>query len=455
MSKKITILGAGLVGSLLAILLQKRGYQVTVLERRPDMRKLTYSAGKSINLAMSMRGWAGLELAGLRKEIEEIAIPMYGRQIHPISGEPVFQAYGKHEEAIYSVSRGELNRKLMTLAEACGVDIRFEQRVTDVDLPTNTISIEDGDKTLSHSDHDVVMAADGAFSALRNAYLRRDRFSYSQLYIEHGYKELCIPAGPNGEFLLDKQALHIWPRRNFMLIALPNTDATFTCTLFLPFEGEHSFENLKTPEAAKSFFETQFPDALALMPTFLEDFFGNPTSSLVIVKCFPWVYQDKNMLIGDAAHAIVPFYGQGMNCGFEDCNVLMSILDNNPDADWTGILAQYQEARKRNGDAVADLAMLNFVEMRDKVADPEFLRRKQIEKELGLLYPAFFNSVYEMVSFSHTSYHVALHCQKAQDELLGKILAAGDFSANLLREDFKKDLDAWMQAYGEKVKEVA
>ncbi|MBK7689986.1 MAG: FAD-dependent monooxygenase [Bacteroidetes bacterium] len=454
MNQKITILGAGLVGSLLATLLQKKGYEVTILERRLDMRKGNLAAGRSINLAMSQRGWAGLELAGLKAAVEEIAIPMYGRQIHPIEGESIFQAYGKNEEAIYSVSRGELNRKLTTLAEDCGVNIRFNQKVIDVSLETNTLQIEVDSRISSYDEHDLVIAADGAFSALRNSYLKTDRFDYQQFYIPHGYKELNIPAGARNSFQLNKTALHIWPRINFMLIALPNLDGSFTCTLFFPFEGEVSFSSLTTDQEIRLFFEKYFPDVMPLIPNVVEDFKSNPSSSLVTVKCFPWIYKDKSMLIGDAAHAIVPFYGQGMNAGFEDCRILMDIIAENHTNDWKNILSLYQQRRKINGDAVADLALQNFIEMRDLVADPIFLERKKIEKELGKMFPDVFNSVYEMVSFSHTSYFYALSCQKAQDTLLEKVMNAGRFEDSLQSTAFRNDLELWIATYAAEVKAI-
>ncbi len=453
MKEKISVLGAGLVGSLLAILLQKKGYKVTVYERRDDMRNLSMSAGKSINLAMSVRGWAGLDLAGLRQDIEEIAIPMHGRHIHHADGSETFQSYGKNDEAIYSVSRGELNKKLMTLAEQCGVQIEFNSRVSDVDLDSNTISLQQNNEAVNVSDHAVVIAADGAFSSLRNSFLKTDRFDYQQFYIPHGYKELSIPAGENGTFLLEKNALHIWPRKRFMLIALPNIDGTFTCTLFLPFEGEVSFQQLQSDEQIQTFFNQYFPDVVKLIPTLLHDFKVNPTASLVTVKCFPWIYKDKSMLIGDAAHAIVPFYGQGMNAGFEDCRILMEVMDANETGDWTNVFKQYQQARKQNGDAVADLALQNFIEMRDLVADPVFLERKRIEKELGKLYPSIFNSVYEMVSFSNTPYHYAISCQQAQDKLLRKIMNDEiPFDQLISHEEPKLKLDQWMKEYDDDIR---
>jgi kynurenine 3-monooxygenase len=453
--KKITILGAGLVGSLAAILFQKRGFEVSIFERRGDMRLLKLSAGKSINLAMSVRGWAALEMAGLRKEIEAIAIPMYGRKIYTLDGNAPFQSYGKNNEAIYSVSRGDLNKKLMSLAEEVGVQIKFNHRATDIQIDTNeiTFDVENGQQ-IKYNDHSIIIAADGAFSALRNAYTKKDRFNYSQFYIEHGYKELFIPAGENNTFLIDKNALHIWPRKNYMVIALPNFDGSFTCTLFFPFEGSPSFDSLKTQEDVSTFFKEQFPNAYALMPTLLEDYFSNPTSSLVTVKCFPWVHENKSILIGDAAHAIVPFYGQGMNAGFEDVRILMELYDKNPQQDWGELFQQYQTARKVNGDAVAELALQNFIEMRDLVADPIFLERKKIEKQLGLLYPAKFTSVYEMVSFSHHPYDVAIRCQQAQDKLLTLIMQEGNFDSNIETIDFKNRLADWLENYQKEIQTI-
>lgn len=453
MARSVTILGAGLVGSLLSIILRKKGYDVTVYERRPDMRKASIAAGRSINLAMSARGWKALDLAGLRGDIEALAIPMYGRYLHQADGTAASQQYGKNNEAIYSVSRGELNRKLMTLAENIGVKIHFEHRCTKVDVANNRLYFQQVDGNEIVVDADLLFGADGAFSALRSGYVQMDRVNASHHYLEHGYKELCIPPFEDGSLRMEKHALHIWPRKNFMLIALPNTDGTFTCTLFLPFDGPVSFAALQTKEDVVAFFQEHFPDTLELMPTLTEDFFNNPTSSLITTHIKPWHYKNKNALIGDAAHAIVPFYGQGMNAGFEDCTVLAALMEEHGE-DWDTILDIYDKKRKPNGDAVAQLALNNFVEMRDKVADPIFLERKKIEKELGKIYSEQFISVYEMVSFSHIPYDTALSCIQAQDLLLQQIMKEGDFFSLLTQSDFKQKLDAWMMDYHKSVQQL-
>lgn len=453
MARSVTILGAGLVGSLLAIILKKRGYEVTIYERRPDMRKTSIAAGRSINLAMSARGWKALDIAGLRKDMEELAIPMYGRYLHQADGTAAFQQYGKNNEAIYSVSRGELNRRLMTLAEEQGATIHFDHRCTKVDVPNNTLHFQTAEGKEVSVEADLLFGADGAFSALRSSYAQMDRVNAAHHYLEHGYKELSIPPDAAGKLQMEKNALHIWPRKNFMMIALPNTDGTFTCTLFLPFEGELSFDKLKTEEDVTNFFKTYFPDAVPMMPTLLEDFFGNPTSSLITTHIFPWHYADKSALIGDAAHAIVPFYGQGMNAGFEDCSMVSELMDMYGD-DWNTILKTYEQKRKPNGDAVAQLALLNFVEMRDKVADPVFLERKKIEKELGKRYPDRFISVYEMVSFSHIPYNTALSCIHAQDQLLQSIMSEGSFFDNIEKDRYEEKLDAWIADYHQAVQQL-
>jgi len=429
MDKKVTIVGAGLVGSLLSIYLAKRGYKTEVFERRGDMRKEKMSAGRSINLALSDRGWRGLEGVGIAAEIKKIAIPMYGRFIHHKNGTNGYQPYGKDDQAIYSVSRAEINMKLMDLAEKQkDVKIHFNKRCTQINRNNLEVSFED-DNTLESVTvkSDLLFGADGAFAASRlNMQLTSDRFEYNQHYIECGYKELIIPPGPNGEFILEKNALHIWPRGSFMMIALPNPDGNFTCTLFLPFEGEKSFENLKTKEAIKAFFEEEFSSAVPLMPTLIDDFLSNPVASLVTVKCFPWTFDDKIALIGDAAHAIVPFYGQGMNCGFEDCVVLNELIEKHSD-NWEEIFKNYEALRKPDADAIADLAVGNFIEMRDKTADPKFLLQKKIEALFSQKHPEKWIPLYSMVTYSpHIRYSKALSEGRKQQQIMDQIMAIPD-----------------------------
>ena len=423
MKKEAVIVGAGLVGSLWAIFLGRRGYQVRVYERRPDMRKAGYTGGRSINLAMSERGWKAVEMAGIREKIEKVAIPMPGRMMHSLKGELTFQAYGKQGEAIYSVSRGGLNLELMNIADSFpNVSFHFEHRCLETDLNAPYISFEDmSNGEIKRIEAPLIFATDGAFSAVRYTMQRTDRFNYQQFYLEHGYKELNIPPNPDGTHRMDPSALHIWPRGNFMVIALPNADGSFTCTLFLPFEGPVSYETIKSETDILPFFEQWFPDIIPLMPTLKEDFQHNPSSSLMTVKCSPWQWQNRILLLGDAAHAIVPFFGQGMNAGFEDCTILDGMYEEYG-GDWSRIIPAFSDSRKANGDAIADLALRNFIEMRDLVADPKFLLRKKIAAHLQQRFPEFL-PVYSMVSFSNTPYQTALREDDAQNELFNKILA--------------------------------
>lgn len=443
MTKKATLVGAGLVGSLLSIYLAKRGYKIDLYERRPDMRKVKMSAGKSINLALSDRGWKGLEGIGIADEIKKIAIPMYGRHIHHKDGSTAYQPYGKNNQAIYSVSRGEINMRLMDLAEQQpNVNIHFNERCTSINRAALEAHFENAEtQKVTTEKSDLIFGSDGAFAASRlNMQLSSDRFEYNQHYIEAGYKELIIPAGANGSFLIEKNALHIWPRGTFMMIALPNMDGDFTCTLFLPFEGEKSFANLKTREQVEAFFNTEFPDTVPLMPTLIDDFMNNPTSSLVTVKCFPWTFDNKIALIGDAAHAIVPFYGQGMNCGFEDCVVLNDLIDKHNE-DWDKILPEYQALRKPDGDAIADLAIMNFVEMRDKTADPKFLLQKKIEARFSEKHPEKWTPLYSMVTYSpHIRYSTALKEGQKQEAIMQKVMAMPNIDAKWDSEEVENEI---------------
>ena len=440
MQKKETIIiGAGLVGSLLSIYLSKRGYKVKIYERRADMRKEKIAAGRSINLALSDRGIKALEEVGIMSAIKKIAIPMHGRSIHNADGSSAYQAYGQEGQFINSVSRGELNKKLIDLAEQNGVEIFFNERCESIDWEKNTVQFEGIDGHRSWVNYQLAFGSDGAFSAARLTHqLQHDRFQYQQYYIDFGYKELNIPAGANGEFAMDKNALHIWPRGNYMLIALPNIDGSFTCTLFFPFEGDPSFASLDTKEKLRSFFEKTFTDAVPLMPTLEDDFFNNATSSLVTVKCYPWVREDKFALIGDAAHAIVPFFGQGMNCGFEDCVVLNSLIDKHQE-NWEDILAEYQHLRKPDGDAIADLALTNFVEMRDKIADPKFLMQKKIEAAFSKKHPDKWTPAYAQVTFStHIRYSEALKNSIKQESIMQQIIAIPGIENNWQSDEIEK-----------------
>ena len=407
-TETITLAGAGLVGSLMALFLARRGFQVEVLERRPDMRRETVDAGRSINLAISARGLHALRQVGLEEEARRHAIPMRGRMIHPVSGALTLQPYGKDDsQHINSISRAWLNQYLMTHAEATGkVRIRFKQRIQYVNFDSGTLTVVDEPGGLPREERaTVILGADGSGSAVRQEMMRRKGFSSTQDLLSHGYKELTIPAGPGGAFRMEKHALHIWPRGSFMLIALPNEDGSFTCTLFLPFAGPVSFASLDSPGKLTGFFEEQFPDALALIPGLTHDFFHNPTGSMVTVKSAPWHVDGKALLLGDAAHAIVPFFGQGMNCGFEDCVVLEECLGRH--SRWEDAFEEFFRLRKANADAIADMAVENFVEMRDKTADPRFLLEKAVEKELLKAFPGEFLSRYTLVSFSRVPYRLA------------------------------------------------
>lgn len=419
--RNIAIAGSGLVGSLLAIYLKRLGHSVTVFDRRPDIRTITFS-GRSINLAMSNRGWNALAAVGLEEEIKRIAIPLDKRAMH-LPGQPLYyQKYGKEGEAIWSISRGVLNKKMIDLAEAAGAEFRFNEKVWDIDLPRATLYTGISEKSeWKEYTFDMVFGCDGAFSRIRHKMQRRSRFDYSQDFIDVGYKELTIPAQPDGTHKLDKNSFHIWPRGKFMLIAMPNLDGSFTCTLFLPFEGEVSFAGLINREQAKRFFTQYFPTVMQDIGNLTEDFFRNPTSAMVTMKCYPWTYWDKVALVGDSAHAILPFYGQGMNAGFEDIYVLNRLIGELGD-DWEAIFQRYQAERKPNADAIAELSYRNFVEMSSKTADPEFLLQKKIEKHFAAKHPDKWIPAYSRVTFSDRPYVEALALGEQQEAIMQEIM---------------------------------
>ena len=420
--ESISLIGAGLNGPLLALSLAQLGYSVEIYERRPDMRRVRVTAGRSINLALSTRGIHALVQAGLWNEMRKIVVPMKGRMIHSATSQLTFQPYGRDEtEVINSIARAELNIALMNAAEKQGVKIHFQQRCTGIDLKTGALRIHDEpDGQETTIDSKVVIGCDGSASAIRVEMLKLAAFNFSQQFLDYGYKELTIPAGPHGEHLLEQNALHIWPRGNYMLIALPNVDGTFACILFLPFQGPDSFAQLTSHSAVTEFFQSRFPDAIPLMPALADNFFANPTGAMVTIKCSPWHVEGRVLLLGDAAHAIVPFFGQGINCGFEDCTTLLDLLDR-PGRTWGSVFAEFEIARKVNTDAIADLAVENFVEMRDRVADPRFLLRKKVELALEAKYPQIFVPKYSMVTFHRIPYATALRRGQLQDRMLNEL----------------------------------
>lgn len=422
--KKATIVGSGLVGSLWAVYLNTMGYEVSVFERRSDMRLTKMSAGKSINLAMSFRGWKALDEVGVGNDIRKIAIPMYGRTLHHADGSIVYQPYGNEGQAIYSVSRGEINATLMQIAESRdNTKIYFDEECINVDLEKGKTTFRNTQTgQISENTADVVFATDGAFSAVRYQGMQKtDKFNYSQQYIPDGYREILLPANADGSFKMKSETLHIWPRGRFMLIALPNFDGSFTCTLFMPFEGhEYCFDNLTTKEKVNKFFESVFPDFYAMMPDIADTWEQHPLSSLAIIRCYPWV-SGKVALMGDAAHATVPFFGQGMNAGFEDCSIMFELMNQHGN-NWEKVFSDYQKMRKPNGDAVQDLSLQNYIVMRDKVADADFQLLQKVERKINALYPDSYFPLYSMVSFTGIEYKVALEKGNAQEEMVKEFI---------------------------------
>jgi len=418
----VIIVGAGLAGSLMAIYLAQKGLAVEIFESRPDMRKTAISAGRSINLALSDRGILPLQEVGVLDKVMAEAVKMPGRMLHSVEGNLQFAPYGKDSsQYINSISRGGLNQLLMTEAESYpDVNIHFNQKCTDINFDTCTITIEDyTTKEIQTFTGCTIIGGDGANSSVRNA-LEKEMEDYKANvdWLEHGYKELSIPPMDNADFALEKNALHIWPRGNYMLIALPNADGSFTCTLFFPYHGAISFESLDSPEKVQAFFEEQFGDAVPHLVHLQEEFANNPVGKLGTLKCYPWIHSDKAALIGDAAHAIVPFYGQGMNASFEDCRVLNACIEKHGVGNWAAAYKAYQDLRKINGDAIGNLAVENFYEMRDHVANPTFRKKRTLEHILENTYDDY-HSKYSLVTFQpEVSYAVARDLGNQQDALL-------------------------------------
>ena len=419
MPAKFVLVGSGLAGGLLAAYLGRRGYDVDLYERRADPREGNIVGGRSINLAISTRGIHALERIGIADEALRHAIPMRGRMIHDKSGTLHFAPYDVDpKKCINSIGRASLNAAVIEAAQRYpNVRVHFNHKCTDVDLDEAVCLLETETGKLT-AGGDAVFGVDGAFSAVRASMQQNiDNFQYNESYLAHGYKELTIPPGPDDSWQMEKNALHIWPRKSFMMIALPNPDGSFTCTLFWEFEGPRSFATTKTEDDVRRFFDEEFPDAVPLMPTLLEDFKNNPTGSLVTVRCAPWYYRDRLCLLGDAAHAVVPFYGQGMNAAFEDCVVLDECLEKFPN-NRERAFAAYFSRRKENADALADLAIGNFIEMRDKTASRAFRAKKKLDHFLEAALPGMYLPLYTMVTFTRVPYAQAARRARLQDRIV-------------------------------------
>ncbi|MBA2743465.1 MAG: FAD-dependent monooxygenase [Chthoniobacterales bacterium] len=423
---KFTLIGSGLAGGMMAAFLGRRGHQVGLYERRGDPHAGNLVGGRSINLALSTRGIHALQKLGIADEVLQHAIPMRGRMIHDKSGELHFAPYDRDpNKCINSIGRGALNNATIEAAQRYpNVRVHFNHNCTGVDIDAGSADFANNlTNESSVVSADAIIGVDGAFSVVRRSMQRLDRFEYSQSYLPHGYKELTIPPAADGSWRLEKHALHIWPRKSFMMIALPNPDGSFTCTLFWEFDGPRSFATTTTDDQLRRFFEEEFRDAVPLMPTLLDDFRENPTGSLVTVRCAPWHYRDKAALVGDAAHAVVPFYGQGMNAAFEDCVVLDECLAEFPD-NREHAFAEYFSRRKVNADALADLAVENFIEMRDKTASPAFRAKKKLDHLLEGVLPGIYLPLYTMVSFTRIPYAEAARRARRQDRIVyGALLA--------------------------------
>jgi kynurenine 3-monooxygenase len=416
---KFIVIGSGLAGGLLAAYLGRRGHDVNLYERRSDPREGNIVGGRSINLAVSTRGIHALEQIGIANEVLQHAIPMRGRLIHDKSGDLHFTPYDVDpKKCINSIGRAALNTTVIEAAQRYrNVHVQFDHKCTDVELDSAVAHMETPTGVFT-ARGDAIIGVDGAFSAVRQSMqMQIDGFQYDESYLAHGYKELTIPPGLDDSWRMEKNALHIWPRKSFMMIALPNPDGSFTCTLFWEFEGPCSFATTKTDDDVRRFFNEEFPDAVPLMPTLLEDFRQNPTGSLVTIRCAPWYYRDKVCLVGDAAHAVVPFYGQGMNAAFEDCVVLAECLEKFPN-DRERAFAEYFEHRKENADALANLAIGNFIEMRDKTASKAFRAKKKLDHLLEAALPGIYLPLYTMVTFTRIPYSKAARRARIQDQIV-------------------------------------
>ncbi|NEP01032.1 MAG: FAD-dependent monooxygenase [Symploca sp. SIO2E9] len=425
------IVGAGLVGSLLSLYLARADFKVSIFERNSDPRQVNLQAGKSINITLCERGFQALDAVGVGNLVRELCIPLYGRIIHSKDGQCTYQPYGNNQEAIYTIGREDLSRVLLDFSQKYkNIDFYFQQKCIGIDLQTATLELQELNKgIITQVQGQRIFAADGAYSAIRQKMQRLKRFNYSQEYLEQGYREIIIPASTEGSWLLEKNAIHIWPRDNFMLIGFPNLDGSFSLSLHLPYVGKISHESIKTYENIQNLFETYFSDILPLVKSSLKDYCTKPIGDMITVKCFPWTYQDKAALIGDACHAIFPYYGQGANAGFEDCQILIKCMEKHP-GDWQTIFQTYEKLRKQNMDVIAHLCSEHFRILRKLVGDPKFLLRNKIERKIQKMYPER-SSLYHNITFTCMPYAEALRIEQKNRFVIDKIMEIDDIEEKL------------------------
>jgi kynurenine 3-monooxygenase len=446
MSETIVV-GAGLVGSLLSMFLSKRGHRVEVYDRMPDIRKGSANSGRSINLTLCERGLRVLDAVGVGDDVRALAVPVYGRLMHDVRGGLTFQPYGNRREAIYSIARADLNRVLLDYAEReFGIAFHFDERCRAVDLDAPSVETEHaatGRVAVRRAER--IFASDGAYSAVRMHMQKKIRLNLSQQYWEQGYKELSAPRASGGGWADEKNVIHIWPRGSYMLIGFPNVDGSFTCSLHLPFEGPLSFESITGERALLDFFGAAFPDAVAHIPRLAEEFFTHPVNAMVTIKCSPWSHRGKVSLIGDAAHSIFPSYGQGANAGFEDCAVLDECMARHGD-DWAALMRDFEERRRPNTNAIADLCVEHFVELRDLVGTPDFLLRKEVERRLNEAYPEKYKDLYSMITFTCMPYTEALRIDREQRAIVERIMSVEGVGPKLGGSEVDRLMDGLMAA---------
>ncbi|MCU0467366.1 MAG: FAD-dependent monooxygenase [Arcicella sp.] len=439
--KTVSVLGGGLVGPMMALLLAKRNIKVNIFEKRPNPFQHYSKSGRTVNLALSERGWRALKKINISQKVTDIIVPLSGRMVHLPDGEQLYQPYGINQECIYSVSREELNKILIQEAQKHeNITFYFEKECQNVFLENSTLQMVDcKTKDISYFESDLIIGADGISSQIRKAIGEYEVMDFERNYIDYGYKELSIPAIENNQWAIEKNVLHIWPRGRYMLMALPNNDGSFTATLYAPLQGENSFEQIDTAGKLITFFQKDFPDVTKFMPHLEYEFFNFPVSSLSSINCYPWVHKSRALIIGDAAHAILPFYGQGMNSGFEDCTYLDALLDHNEINEKT--LDIFQKERKANADALSILSYNNFLEMRDYIKNPLFLLRKKIDFFIGENYPDIWQPIYTLIAFRTTPYQEVLRISLLQNEILDKIMMVDDIENCWMTLDYSYFLE--------------